>query len=120
MRNDTDRASRAFKGQTTDLVQKLEDRVLFAHLGHDVLDRDGVAIGIEIRQRLKLRDPAAIDLVADRHLSGLVQKLEDRVLFAHLGHEVTLPAAANHGQHGLQTAIEAPANHRRSRLITNT
>ena len=44
------------------------------------LDRDGVGVGVELRQRLVLRDPAAEDLVGDRELAGLVVDLDDDVL----------------------------------------
>src|SRR4029077_17165714 len=59
----------------------------FTRLGHfdiplpalvfqlEVLDVDGVGISVEIGQRLKLRDPRAIDLVADRELAGFIVKL---------------------------------------------
>ncbi len=56
----------------------------------------------------------------DREPQDLIQRLENRILFAHLGHEVTLPAAASHGQQGLEAAIAAPGDHRRSRLVTSS
>src|SRR5271166_2384607 len=64
----------------------------FGRLGHrevalpalvlelDVLDRYRVRVGVQLRDRLVFRDPAAIDLVGDRHLAGLVVDLEDDVL----------------------------------------
>ena len=46
----------------------------------DVLDRDGVGVGVEVGQRLELRHPAAEHLVGDRELAGLVVDLDDDVL----------------------------------------
>ena len=45
-----------------------------------MLDRDGVGVGVEVGQRLELRDPAAEDLVGERELAGLVVDLDDEVL----------------------------------------
>ena len=55
----------------------------------------------------------------DTHAEGraLIDRLESRVYFAHFGHEVFLPDAALNGQQGLETAIDAPANHRRGKLV---
>jgi len=50
---------------------------------------------------------------------AMIDRLEGRIYFAHLGHVVTLPDAAQHGSQGLETAIDAPADHRRSRLIVS-
>ena len=47
----------------------------------------------------------------------VVERLEDRLAPAHLGHEVVLPAAAAAGAQGLQAAIAAPADHRRASII---
>ena len=44
-----------------------------------MLDGDGVGIGVEIGLRLKLRDPAAKNLVGDRELPGFVVELDDDV-----------------------------------------
>src|SRR5215211_5985528 len=46
----------------------------------DVLDRDGIGIRIQIRQRLVLRDPATIDLVSERQLAGFVIDFNNHVL----------------------------------------
>src|SRR5260370_1135104 len=46
----------------------------------DVLDSHSIRIRIEIRQSLILRNPCAIDLVADGQLSGLVVEVDDKVL----------------------------------------
>lgn len=48
---------------------------------------------------------------------ALMDRLEGRIYFAHLGHEVFLPAAAENGSEGIQTAIAAPGDHRRGKLI---
>lgn len=51
-----------------------------------------------------------------------IDRLEGRVYFAHLGHEVVLPPAAiEHGQRGLARVQETYtfANHRRARLLQN-
>jgi hypothetical protein len=58
----------------------------------------------------------------DAHTEGraLIDRLESRVYFAHFGHEVLLPDAALNGEHGLETAIDAPANHRRGKLVIGT
>lgn len=48
---------------------------------------------------------------------ALIDQLESRIYFAHFGHEVFLPAAAENGSNGLEAAIDAPADHRRGRLI---
>src|SRR6185503_512157 len=45
-----------------------------------VLDRDGVGVRVEVRQRLNLGDPGAIHLVGDRELTGFVVDLDDDVL----------------------------------------
>ena len=45
-----------------------------------MLDGDGVGVGVEIRHRLVLGDPAAVDLVRDHQLPGLVVELEIDVL----------------------------------------
>ena len=46
----------------------------------DMLDGDGVGVGVEIRQRLIFGDPAAVDLVGDHQLAGLVVEFEVDVL----------------------------------------
>jgi hypothetical protein len=46
----------------------------------DVLDRDGIAVGVEVGQGLIFRDPAAIDLIGQGQLAGLVVHLNDYVL----------------------------------------
>ena len=48
---------------------------------------------------------------------ALVQPLEERVLFAHLGHVTTLPDAAERGAAGVTAAIQAPADHHRSKFF---
>ncbi len=58
-------------GRFADLVVALPALVL----EFDRLDRDRVGVGIEIGQGLVLRDPAAIHLVGDRQLAGLVVDL---------------------------------------------
>ena len=59
----------------------------------DVLDGDGVGVGVEIGQRLVFRDPAAIDLVGDRQLAGLVVDLDDESLRKSFS-ETSLPSPA--------------------------
>src|SRR5262245_18812968 len=44
------------------------------------LDGNGVRIGIEFRLRLKLRGPAAENLVGDRELAGFIVHLDNDVL----------------------------------------
>src|SRR5688572_1701182 len=46
----------------------------------DMLDRNRAGVRVKIRQRLKLRYPAAIHLVSERELTGLVVDLDDDVL----------------------------------------
>ena len=55
----------------------------------------------------------------ERGRPAMIDQLESRIYFAHFGHVVTLPDAAAHGAQGLQSAIDAPADHRRSRLIVS-
>src|SRR5690242_2427621 len=45
----------------------------------DVLDGDGVPTGVEIRQRLELRDPAVVNEEAPHLLSGFVELLDPDV-----------------------------------------
>jgi len=49
-------------------------------LEHDLLDRDIRAVGVERRERLVERRPAAIDLVGEHELPRLVIELEEHVL----------------------------------------
>ena len=46
-----------------------------------------------------------------------VERLEGRVLFAHLGNVVNLPDAAEPGLGGLKQAITAPADHHRAKFV---
>ena len=49
-----------------------------------------------------------------------LETLGDRITPAHLnpsGEPVLLPEAATHGDHGIQTAIEAPGSHIRKLII---
>src|SRR5690242_17957401 len=46
----------------------------------DVLNGDGVGVGVEIGQGLVFRDPAAIDLIGDGKLASLVVYLDNQVL----------------------------------------
>src|SRR5262245_1065925 len=46
----------------------------------EMLNRDGVRIGIEVGQRLVLGDPAAVNLVGERELARFVVDLENHVL----------------------------------------
>src|SRR5690349_16345176 len=45
-----------------------------------VLDRHRVRVRVQVGHRLVLRDPAAVQLVGERELAGLVVDLEDQVL----------------------------------------
>ena len=45
-----------------------------------MFDRDGVGVGVEIRQRRVFGRPAAKDLVGERELAGLVVEFENDVL----------------------------------------
>ena len=58
------------------------------------LDRDGVGVGVEVGQRLVLRDPAAVDLVGERELAGLVVDLDDDVLAEVLQRDLGAEAGA--------------------------
>src|SRR6185437_3250168 len=73
-----------------DLVRRLCERRLFRFrdrdialptfvLKLDVLNRNGIRVCVEVRQCLILRDPAAIDLVSNYELAGLVVHLEEDV-----------------------------------------
>ena len=44
------------------------------------MDQHGVGVGVQLGQRQELGDPAAVHLVRDRQLSGLVVGLDDDVL----------------------------------------
>src|SRR5574341_732955 len=46
----------------------------------DALDGDGIAGGVKIRQRLILRDPAAVDLVGEHELARFIVDFKDEVL----------------------------------------
>ena len=59
-----------------------------------VLDRDGVGVGVEVGQRLVLGDPAAVDLVGERELAGLVVDLDDDVLAEVLQRDLRAQAGA--------------------------
>src|SRR5690606_4916081 len=60
-------------------------------------DGDAVGVGVQLRDRLVLRDPAAVDLVGERQLPGLVVDLDDDVL-----------AEVRQGRLGAETRAEAP------------
>lgn len=49
-----------------------------------------------------------------------IEKLEERIAPAHLGHVVQLPPAAAHGERGIDVATAAPADHHRAMLILET
>ncbi len=49
-----------------------------------------------------------------------IEKLEERIAPSHLGHVVQLPAAAAHGEGGIDVAVAAPRDHRGGRLILET
>src|SRR5262249_22294828 len=57
----------------------------------EMLDRHRVRVGVQVRKRLELGDPATEHLVSDRELAGLVVQLDDdvlaEVLERHLGSE---------------------------------
>ncbi len=49
-----------------------------------------------------------------------IDKLEERIAPAHLGHDVLLPPAAAHGERGIDVATGTPAAHTRAQLILET
>lgn len=53
---------------------------------------------------------------------AIIDRLEGRLYFAHLGHEVFMPAAANNGDVGLDVVATTYtfADHRRGKLILAT
>src|SRR5947209_10748437 len=64
----------------------------------DVLDGDGVRVGIQVGLRLVLRDPAAIHLIGNRQLAGLVVELDDDV-FAEVFERCLRPQARSEVPH---------------------
>src|SRR5438067_11306677 len=46
----------------------------------DMLNGDGICVGIKVRKGLVFRDPTAIDFVGDRQLTGLIVHFNDQVL----------------------------------------
>lgn len=53
---------------------------------------------------------------------AVIDRLEGRLYFAHLGHEVFMPDAASNGEAGLDVVATTYtfANHRRGKLIFST
>src|SRR6266487_6270239 len=45
-----------------------------------MLNGDGICVGIQVRKSLVFRDPAAVDFVGDRQLTGLIVHFDDQVL----------------------------------------